>query len=107
MLDGALTMRSKTNSYVITANELLDGDAIFYTANGAWSHNIGSAFVFDTADAAESELQVVSKRDDHVIGIYSVEVSRTEGDIPVPLHFREVFRTKGPSNYFHGKQAEV
>ena len=24
---------------------------------------------------------------------------------PQPVHFREVFRTRGPSNYFHGKQA--
>jgi len=24
---------------------------------------------------------------------------------PEPVHFREVFRTRGPSNYFHGKQA--
>ena len=26
---------------------------------------------------------------------------------PEPTHFREVFRTRGPSNYFLGKQAEL
>ena len=25
---------------------------------------------------------------------------------PEPTHFREEFRRTGPSNYFHGKQAE-
>ena len=25
---------------------------------------------------------------------------------PEPTHFRETFRTRGPSNYAHGKQAE-
>jgi len=24
---------------------------------------------------------------------------------PEPVHFREVFRSRGPSNRFHGKQA--
>jgi hypothetical protein len=25
---------------------------------------------------------------------------------PVPTHFREAFRTHGPTNYVHGKRAE-
>ena len=30
-----------------------------------------------------------------------------EGAGPKPVHFREAFRTIGPGNYFHGKQAEA
>jgi hypothetical protein len=26
---------------------------------------------------------------------------------PEPTHFREAFRTRGPSNYAHGKQADL
>ena len=26
---------------------------------------------------------------------------------PEPVHFREAFRTRGPSNYAHGKQVEA
>jgi hypothetical protein len=28
-------------------------------------------------------------------------------DGPEPVHFREAFRTRGPSNYRHGKQADL
>ena len=38
-----------------------------------------------------------------VVGAYLAEVS---SDTAVtPRHYRESFRQKGPSNYFHGKQA--
>ena len=42
----------------------------------------------------------------HVAGAYLADFSDEDAG-PKPTHFREVFRTKGPGNYFHGKQAEA
>jgi hypothetical protein len=42
-----------------------------------------------------------------VVGVYLVEAAVDERGRAAPAHFREVFRTRGPSNYpQHGKQAE-
>ena len=38
-----------------------------------------------------------------VVGAYLAE-ARMGAQGPEPVHFREVFRTRGPSNYAHGKQ---
>ena len=38
-----------------------------------------------------------------LVGAYLAE-ARMGASGPEPIHFREVFRTRGPSNYAHGKQ---
>jgi hypothetical protein len=40
------------------------------------------------------------------VGAYLADFTDEDAG-PKPAHFREVFRTKGPGNYFHGKQAEA
>jgi hypothetical protein len=39
------------------------------------------------------------------VGAYLMPVQQSPKGI-APTHFREDFRTKGPSNYFHGKQEQ-
>ncbi|MCC0066968.1 MAG: DUF2849 domain-containing protein [Rhodovulum sp.] len=42
-----------------------------------------------------------------VVGVYLVEAALDDRGRAAPAHFREVFRTRGPSNYpQHGRQAE-
>jgi len=41
-----------------------------------------------------------------VVGAYLADFIDEDAG-PKPAHFREAFRTKGPGNYFHGKQAEA
>ncbi|NNK78640.1 MAG: DUF2849 domain-containing protein, partial [Litoreibacter sp.] len=44
---------------------------------------------------------------DVIVGAYLADVTKGPSG-PEPLHFREEFRTRGPSNYpSHGKQAEL
>ena len=40
-----------------------------------------------------------------MVGAYLAD-AQPGPDGPEPVHFREAFRTRGPSNYFHGKQAD-
>ncbi len=89
---------------VVTANALLEGDVIYQTATG-WSRLLDDAEVLtDEADADLRLIEADAQRD-AVVGAYLADV-RVEGGRPLPAHFREAFRAKGPSNYAHGKQEQ-
>ena len=91
---------------VVTANALLEGDVVYLTADDRWSRLLGEAEVIE--DAAHGDLRVLhgSSQADVVVGVYLIDVALEDG-VPQPTHFREEFRTRGPSNYNHGKQAEL
>lgn len=59
-------------------------------------------------DEAHAQLRLVeaSTRHAEVVGVYLADMT-PGADGPEPTHFREAFRRKGPSNYAHGKQAEL
>ena len=86
---------------VITANDLLTGEVVYLDPAHRWSAELSAAKVFGVLDEAEDELAAVFS-EAVVVGAYLAEVS---SDTAVtPRHYRESFRQKGPSNYFHGKQ---
>ena len=89
---------------VVTANHLLEGDVIYLTATRKWTRELADAGVVD-GDEAAALLAFAEAQLDEVVGAYLFDVDVTTGT-PQPTHFREEFRTRGPSNYFHGKQAE-
>ena len=41
-----------------------------------------------------------------VVGAYLAD-AKAGANGPEPVHFREAFRTRGPSNYAHGKQVDL
>ncbi len=90
---------------VITANALLEGDVVYLTDDDRWSRDLAEADILtDEADAQYRLLQAQS-RSAEVVGAYLADV-RSGADGPEPAHFREEFRRTGPSNRFHGKQAD-
>jgi len=88
---------------VLTANDLLEGDAIYRTADGGWTRHHANAALFVDADAANAALAVASSETGTAVGPYLADAVATPNG-PQPVHFREAFRTRGPSNYAHGKQ---
>lgn len=90
---------------VVTANALIDGDVVYIGAGDRWVRTLSDAQVFDGADA-DAALRRAEARTGEVVGTYLAPVSMETG-VPTPTHFREAFRQRGPSNRFHGKQAEV
>lgn len=86
---------------VITANDLFSGEVVYLDASHRWSAELTVAKVFSNTDEAETELASTFSETD-VIGAYLAEVI-VDASI-APRHYREGFRQKGPSNYFHGKQ---
>ena len=92
---------------VATANDLLEGDVVYFTDQGDWTREHGEAAVAETEDAAEALLKAASKFPHRVVGVYLADADLTSGK-PAPIHFREVFRTRGPSNYpQHGRMAQT
>ena len=89
---------------VITSNALLEGDAIWFTVDNRWTRDIHEAELITDEAHADLRLLEANAQKDKIAGAYLADAK--EGpDGPEPTHFREAFRTRGPSNYFHGKQA--
>lgn len=93
---------------ILLANDLLDGDVVFRTANG-WSRDPREALVVEdetTALRLEAEAKAAFERKE-VVDAYLVDITRDAQGLPVPNHFRERFKVKGPSHRPDlGKQAE-
>jgi len=89
---------------IVTSNHMLEGDVIYFKAP-AWTRNIEEAKVACSPEEAEKLLAAAKAYPHETVGVEFTEVDVSSG-VPRPVHFREEFRTKGPSNYFHGKQAE-
>ena len=88
---------------VVTANALIEGDVLYLTSDGRWSRDHTQAELL--IDEAHAQLRLLKA--DHqrnlVVGAYLAD-ARMGARGPEPVHFREAFRTRGPSNYAHGKQ---
>ncbi|MBU3001460.1 DUF2849 domain-containing protein [Roseovarius nubinhibens] len=90
---------------IITANALLEGDVVYLTADDRWSRQIAEAELLTDEAHAQMRLLGAEAQTGTVVGVYLADAKPGETG-PEPTHFREEFRRTGPSNYFHGKQAE-
>ena len=90
---------------VVTANDLLDGDAVWLTEDDGWSRTMAEAELIEDEAHAQLRLLHAQSQPDRVVGAYLADAKAGEHG-PEPVHFREAFRTVGPSNYAHGKQTE-
>ncbi len=99
-------MARKFQPQMATGNDLLEGDVVYFTSTGEWSRESGDAALAVNPEAAEDLLKRASAFP-HVVGAYLVEAAIDDRGRAAPAHFREEFRTRGPSNYpQHGRQAE-
>ncbi len=88
---------------VVTANALLSGEAVYLTEDDRWSPDHAEAELLTDEAEAQLRLLFAEHQSDTVVGAYLAE-ARPGQNGPEPVHFRETFRTRGPSNYAHGKQ---
>ena len=88
---------------VLTANALLEGDVVWLAADGRWTRRMEEAALIEDEATAELHLLDAHARGHEVVGAYLTDAKRGPKG-PEPTHFREAFRTRGPSNYAHGKQ---
>ena len=91
---------------VVTANDLLLGDVIYLTDADTWTRDHHAAELIDDEAHAQMRLLFASAQKLKIVGAYLAD-AKAGPKGPEPVHFREVFRTKGPSNYPHGKQTDL
>jgi len=92
---------------IVTANDLLDGDVVYLTGDGSWMRRPAGAAIARTVVQAQMLLSRAAAQSNRVVDPYLAAVSISPRGQPVPVHFREQFRARGPSNRpDHGKQAE-
>ncbi|MEM6387428.1 MAG: DUF2849 domain-containing protein [Pseudomonadota bacterium] len=90
---------------VVAANDLLEGDAVWLTDDDRWTRDMAEAELIEDEAVADDRLLFAIAQPHAVVGAYLVDAKHGDKG-PEPVHFREAFRTRGPSNYAHGKQVE-
>jgi hypothetical protein len=83
---------------ILLANDLLDGDVVFF-AHGGWTRDPALAEIArDDAAAAELERAAAAAlAANTVVDAYLVDVTLDAGERATPNHFRERFKVLGPS----------
>lgn len=89
----------RVTGQVLTANRLVDGDVVYFTAGGGWDTRLETARVAaGKEDAAALEaIGVQAAAEQIVVGPYLIDVGEEAGRL-VPRRFRERIRAYGPSN---------
>ena len=79
---------------VVTANALLEGCAVYLTADDRWSREHREAELIEDEAHAEMRLLLAESQPGRVVGPYLADAAPGP-DGPVPVHIREVLRTRG------------
>lgn len=99
-------MKGRFTPKVVTANDLRLGDVVYLTANDTWTRHHHEAELIEDEAHAQMRLLHGAAQKLIVVGVYLAD-AKAGPKGPEPTHFREAFRTRGPSNYPHGKQADA
>ena len=91
---------------VVTANRLREGDVVYLTADNLWTPHHHEADLIEDEAHAQLRLLHAAGQKLIVVGAYLAD-AKAGANGPEPVHFREAFRTRGPSNYAHGKQVDL
>ena len=98
-------MTRRFTPQIVTANDLCLGDVVYLTADDRWSRHHHEAELI--GDEAHAQLRLLHAASQRLVVVGACLADAKPGpNGPEPVHFREAFRTRGPSNYFHGKQAD-
>jgi len=91
---------------VVTGNDLTLGDVVYLTADDRWTRHHHEAELIEDEAHAQMRLLHGAAQKLVVVGVYLAD-AKPGPNGPEPVHFREEFRTRGPSNYKHGKQVDL
>ncbi len=97
---------SRFTPKIVTANRLREGDVVYLTAADLWTPHHHEAELIEDEAHAQMRLLHAAAQKLLVVGAYLADAKQGLNG-PEPTHFREAFRTRGPSNYNHGKQADL
>jgi hypothetical protein len=91
-------MARAQHQQILIASDLLDGDVVFLGKHG-FVRDERNARVAATPDEAAALLEAgrAAVAANRVVDLSLVDVALDAEALPVPLHYRERLRTKGPS----------
>ena len=98
-------MTRRPPAHVVTANDLRLGDVVYMTADDRWTRLHHEAELIEDEAHAQMRLLFAAAQRLTIVGAYLAD-AKAGPNGPEPVHFREAFRTRGPSNYAHGKQVD-
>lgn len=96
---------AKNTLWMITANDLRQGNVVYLASDGSWVNSIEDAQQFSDNASAEARLPQATAQQLKVIDPYLIEVTRTDNGDIYPVHFREQFRISGPTHKLAKKSA--
>ena len=99
-------MKGRYSPKVVTANDLRLGDVVYLTVDDRWTRLHGEAELIEDEAHAQMRLLHGAAQRLIVVGAYLAD-AKSGPNGAEPTHFREDFRTRGPSNYAHGKQVDL
>ena len=91
---------------ILTANNLFSGEVIYLKSKKKWVDSLHKATVFDNQEEADEALTFANLQIGELVNAYLIDVEIMSAGKVKPKTYREQLRSKGPTNYFHGKQAE-
>jgi len=72
---------------VVTANDLLDGDVIYWTAQAVWVRTLKEASLFETQETADAALALAGA-DGMVVGAYLADAAAGADGINIQILIR-------------------
>jgi hypothetical protein len=91
---------------IVSANDLYVGDVVYMNPGGGWTRRLAEAAIAHTVEEGETLMTRAGTQAAKVVGPYLADVALDDDGRPFPTHFREKFRTRGPSTRPDlGKQA--
>jgi hypothetical protein len=91
-------MSKKANLKILTANRLVDGEAVWFGAAGNWIETLEGARIAEAAGDVTA-LEAIAVRDiaaNLVVDIELIDIERVAGGIR-PVRLRERIRASGPT----------
>ncbi len=97
----------KSTFWMITANDLRQGNVVYLTRESGWENDITRAQRLPDKEAAGQRLPAATTQQLQVIDPYLIEVEQLEDGSIFPVHFREQFRVTGPTHQLAAKAAVI
>ncbi len=88
--------RSRGTHFVVTANTLIEGAAVYLRADGSWAARLGEAWPIESETDRDAAIAVARTQERHVCDPYAFKVVVShEG--PKATNVREQIRGVGPT----------
>jgi len=91
-----MSVKSGT-AMILTANELLSGAVVYFTADGTWVEQIGQARLFNPDQVSERDEALAKAMGETMLLSVELEVARLENGVIIAHRLRERIRASGPT----------